>query len=261
MVTAISLLICLAASALGAICGIGGGVIIKPVLDSLGIYSVSTVNFLSGCTVLSMSGYTVLKGLRDTDSSVDWGRTSFLAVGAALGGLLGKELFSQMSELFAASETVGAIQAVCLFIITLGTLLYTLNKQRIPTRNLHGRMVCILIGFFLGASSSFLGIGGGPINLVVLFYFFSMDTKTAAQNSLYIILISQISSLLLTVLSGSVPPFSLPTLLGMAVCGVLGGIAGRCVNRRIPSATVDRLFIGMMGLILAICVYNYLRFT
>ena len=147
------------------------------------------------------------------------------------------------------------------FIITLGTLLYTLNKQRIPTRNLHGRMVCILIGFFLGASSSFLGIGGGPINLVVLFYFFSMDTKTAAQNSLYIILISQISSLLLTVLSGSVPPFSLPTLLGMAVCGVLGGIAGRCVNRRIPSATVDRLFIGMMGLILAICVYNYLRFT
>lgn len=195
-------------------------------LDSLGIYSVSTVNFLSGCTVLSMSGYTVLKGLRDTDSSVDWGRTSFLAVGAALGGLLGKELFSWISELFAASETVGAIQAVCLFIITLGTLLYTLNKQRIPTRDLHGRMVCILIGFFLGASSSFLGIGGGPINLVVLFYFFSMDTKTAAQNSLYIILISQISSLLLTVLSGSVPPFSLPTLLGMAVCGVLGGIAG-----------------------------------
>jgi len=121
VVTAISLLICLAASALGAICGIGGGVIIKPVLDSLGIYSVSTVNFLSGCTVLSMSGYTVLKGLRDTDSSVDWGRTSFLAVGAALGGLLGKELFSQISELFAASETVGAIQAVCLFIITLGT--------------------------------------------------------------------------------------------------------------------------------------------
>ncbi|MEI3183290.1 MAG: sulfite exporter TauE/SafE family protein [Lachnospiraceae bacterium] len=38
--------------------------------------------------------------------------------------------------------------------------------------------------------SSFLGIGGGPINLVVLLYFFSMDTKAAAQNSLYIILFS-----------------------------------------------------------------------
>ena len=42
----------------------------------------------------------------------------------------------------------------------------------------------------LGILSSFLGIGGGPINLVVLFFFFSMDTKTAAQNSLYTILFS-----------------------------------------------------------------------
>ena len=38
---------------------------------------------------------------------------------------------------------------------------------------------------FLGIISSFLGIGGGPINLVVLFFFFSMPTKIAAENSLY----------------------------------------------------------------------------
>ena len=56
--------------------------------------------------------------------------------------------------------------------------------------------------------SSFLGIGGGPINLVVLFYFFSMETKTAAQNSLYIILFSQITSLLTTLITHSVPEFT-----------------------------------------------------
>ena len=54
MVTAISLLICLAASALGAICGIGGGVIIKPVLDSLGIYMESTVQPERKLTVLTL---------------------------------------------------------------------------------------------------------------------------------------------------------------------------------------------------------------
>ena len=43
------------ASIAGAICGIGGGVIIKPVLDMLGLASVATISFLSGCTVLSMS--------------------------------------------------------------------------------------------------------------------------------------------------------------------------------------------------------------
>ena len=47
--------------------------------------------------------------------------------------------------------------------------------------------VCVLIGVFLGIMSSFLGIGGGPINFVVLFFFFSMSTKIAAENSLYII--------------------------------------------------------------------------
>ena len=49
------------ASIVGAICGIGGGVIIKPVLDMLQLETVSTISFLSGCTVLSMSCYSVVK--------------------------------------------------------------------------------------------------------------------------------------------------------------------------------------------------------
>ena len=32
------------------------------------------------------------------------------------------------------------------------------------------------IGLLLGIMSSFLGIGGGPINLAVLFFFFGMET-------------------------------------------------------------------------------------
>lgn len=51
------LIISFMASVLGAICGIGGGVLMKPILDSLGLMEVSTVSFLSGCTVLSMSFY------------------------------------------------------------------------------------------------------------------------------------------------------------------------------------------------------------
>ena len=48
-------LVCLTASTIGGICGIGGGVIIKPVLDALGVMSVSALQFLSGLTVLGMS--------------------------------------------------------------------------------------------------------------------------------------------------------------------------------------------------------------
>ena len=92
--------------------------------------------------------------------------------------------------------------------LTLGTLVYTLYKGRIRTKRLQSVSVCLVIGLALGILSSFLGIGGGPFNLVILFYFFSMDTKTAAQNSLYIILFSQVTSLVTTLLTRSVPPFS-----------------------------------------------------
>ena len=49
------------ASIAGAICGIGGGVIIKPTLDAFGVLSVSTISFLSGCTVLAMTCYSVIR--------------------------------------------------------------------------------------------------------------------------------------------------------------------------------------------------------
>ena len=47
-------LVSFGASIVGAICGIGGGVIIKPTLDAFGVLSVATISFLSGCTVLSI---------------------------------------------------------------------------------------------------------------------------------------------------------------------------------------------------------------
>ena len=63
-------LVALTASIAGAICGIGGGVIIKPVLDLLHLETVAAISFLSGCTVLSMSCYSVGKSLLAKERSV-----------------------------------------------------------------------------------------------------------------------------------------------------------------------------------------------
>ena len=77
-------IISLLASVAGAICGIGGGVIIKPTLDLFHLDSVATVSFLSGCTVLAMSCYSVTKSLRAGDSKVDLKLGTPLAIGAAV---------------------------------------------------------------------------------------------------------------------------------------------------------------------------------
>ena len=245
-------------SIVGAICGIGGGVVIKPVLDMLRMGEPATINFLSGCTVLSMSLYSVGKALRAGDSKVEMSTGTPLALGAAAGGVVGKEMFSAVKAFFNGSPMVGGVQAIALGIITLGTLLYTINKSRIQTRTTSNKVVCLVIGLLLGIMSSFLGIGGGPINLVVLGYFFGMDTKTAAANSLYIILFSQMASLIATLISG-VPEFRIPALILMVAGGIGGGIVGRSLNKKMDNRAVDKLFIGLMVLIVAICVYNAVR--
>ena len=109
--------------------------------------------------------------------------------------------------------------------------------------------------------SSFLGIGGGPINLVVLYFFFSMDTKTAAANSLYIILFSQLCSLLTTLLTNSVPDFRWTVLVLMAAGGLGGGILGRKLNRKMKGESVERLFIALMVVIICVSVFNAWRYA
>ena len=249
------------ASIAGAICGIGGGVIIKPVLDLFGLASVSTISFLSGCTVIAMSCYSVGKNILAHENRVDFAVGTPLAIGAAVGGVLGKQLFSAIKAMFENGNTVGAVQAVCLAVVTLGTFIYTLKKDRIRTHQIINKVVCVIVGLVLGIMSSFLGIGGGPINLVVLFYLFSMDTKTAAQNSLYVILFSQIASFLTTLVTRSVPEFDVLALVFMVAGGIGGGMVGRKINKKLDNKAVDKLFLCLMAVIILISCYNTVKYA
>ena len=117
----------------------------------------------------------------------------------------------------------------------------------------------MLIGLMLGGVSAFLGIGGGPVNLAVLYYFFSMDTKTAALNSLYIILFSQSASLLNTLAGGNIPEFRMDVLITMVTGGILGGIAGRRISGRLDNEGIERLFRGLLVGIVGVSFYNLRR--
>lgn len=261
LIIIVFLLVCFFASAIGAICGIGGGVIIKPVLDAFHVLDVSSISFLSGCTVLAMTTYSVIRSKASGKSKIDQ-RTSFpLAMGAVAGGLLGKEIFNLISQRASDTDEVGFIQSFCLLVITIGTFLYNLEKKKIHTKTIRNAAACVLIGVALGMMSSFLGIGGGPINLIVLFYFFSMTTKTAAENSLYIIFFSQIASLVTSIVSRSIPDVDLRLLILMSIGGILGGMFGRAVNKKISDEKVDKLFMLIMLVIIGINIYNMYIFS
>lgn len=253
-------LISLLASGVGAICGIGGGVVIKPVLDATGTMSVSAVSFLSGCTVLSMAIISFFRN-RKTSGVIELKTSTPLAIGAVIGGIVGKAVFELLKQTMQNENHVGAVQASLLILITLGSLLYSIYTKKIHTHQIRSLGLCCLIGFLLGVMSTFLGIGGGPINLTVLFFFFSMDTKKAAANSLYIIMFSQLSSIVETFVNGKAPSVSIILLALMVVAGVLGGIIGGNFNKRISASTVNKLFIGFMILIVGVSTYNLFKFV
>ena len=254
------LFVSLAASIAGAICGIGGGIIIKPSLDMLGVASAATVSFLSTCTVISMSLYSIVKSVHAREKLVDFRACTPLALGAAVGGVLGKILFDLIAKGAANPLLAGKVQAGCMALATAATLIYTLRRSHITPRAVHSFAGRAGIGLCLGMVSSFLGVGGGPMNLVVLFHFFRMDTKVAAQNSLYIILVSQLANFLTTVVARNIPPFAPLSLALMILGGILGGILGRKISKSIRSATVEKLLLCMMGLIVTISVYNAIRY-
>lgn len=262
MIYLIMFLVSLISSIVGAICGIGGGVIIKPVIDSLRIIDVNKISFLSGCSVFAMSFYTFIKSKIARDSLVDMKISTPLAIGAAFGGLLGKHIFRLIFIIFNDYDFLGALQSSTLVILTLMTILYTLIRKKIKTYKIKNAAICAIIGIVLGFLSAFLGIGGGPFNIAFLYFFFSMSTKEAAQNSLYIIVFSQFTAIAISLLNfESIKGINILYLIIMVSAGITGGIIGRIISKKIDENKVSVLFIILLFAITIISVYNFIRFT
>ncbi|WP_051207831.1 sulfite exporter TauE/SafE family protein [Butyrivibrio sp. AE3006] len=249
--------ICFLASLVGSICGIGGGVIIKPVLDAAKVYSVSVISFLSGCTVLSMTAYSIAREAGKSRFKSASNEMIILAAGSIAGGVIGKSMFTVLLSDIGNDFLVGELQSLVLFVITAGTFIYTLFKVRISKKKITGLVWIFTIGAILGVISAFLGIGGGPINIVVLSYCFSMKAKEAAESSLFIILLSQLASFVTTIATGTVPKVDVVLLLMMVAMGISGGIAGRKINDLINQKSVDRLFMLLLVVIMGITLYNF----
>ncbi|MDR2433083.1 MAG: TSUP family transporter [Treponema sp.] len=246
------------ASTVGAISGIGGGIIIKPVLDALSGQGPAEINFLSGSTVLVMSLVFLLRS-RNSGVRLEPKRGSAFAGGAALGGAAGRLLFNMALRFFAHAALTGIIQSLMVIALTVLVLVYLKKKKTIRFRNIHQIPLCIVIGLLLGIVSAFLGIGGGPINIMVISCFLSMDSKSTALLSLYAVFISQAASFLLVFAEGRVPPVNPVTVITMMAGGISGGLIGSRIVKAMRNDQVDRLFSIVLWLVILLSAYNALR--
>src|SRR5699024_9365796 len=184
------------ATMFGAMAGLGGGVIIKPVLDFLGDYDVESIAVLSASTVFAMACVSLITSAK-SDEKINVMSSLTIAIGSILGGLVGKLSFGYIVGMFDNAGKVTVIQSLMIAVLMLFIYVFVRYKHKIKTYNMNNILMIVVIVFVLGVLAAFLGIGGGPFNVAILALCFSMNAKESALNSIFIIFFSQLSALVL----------------------------------------------------------------
>lgn len=133
-------------------------------------------------------------------------------------------------------------------------------KKKNISLNVKNFMLKIVIGLCLGIVSSFLGIGGGPINVAVLCFFFSMNMKQSSINSLVIIIFSQTSKIVTALINGSLLSPSTNMDWWMLLClvpvAVVGSLLGSYLNKKVSEKAILYVYIASVFGIIALNLYN-----
>lgn len=246
--------IVLLATTIGAIAGLGGGIIIKPLFDMLAIHNASSISFYSSCAVFTMCIVSIIKQLKK-GFTFDWIILSFISTGSLIGGLIGEFIFDSTIN-FLDESLLKVIQSIMLVITLLIILIYTINKEKINKYKIKNKTFIFLSGFFLGCISIFLGIGGGPLNVSLLIFLFSLDMKHAAVYSLATIFFSQISKLSKIILLGSITDFNLSLLPFICVSSILGGYLGTVFNQKLSSRIIEKIYMMLLIFLILVSCYN-----
>ncbi len=248
-------LIAIISTTIGAMTGVGGGVIMKPMLDILGHYDSLTISTLSSITVLSMAIAAFTKQLI-ARSKIDMSVVFPLALGSILGGVVGQKTLSYISSIIPNIKHITVVQNIILAVLIIVILLYAINRAKIKSHHLHGILVSAGVGMSLGIMSSFLAIGGGPINVVAFVYLFSYDLKKATQSSIITILFAQIANVSSIGLLHGFGHQDLSMLPVMIIGAISGGLIGSRLVAGLSEKGVAYAFNILQMVVFSICILN-----
>jgi uncharacterized membrane protein YfcA len=226
-----------AAGFLGALLGVGGGIILVPLLVL--VFHVP-IHYAIGTSIVTVIATSSMAGSFNLErGTVNIRLGMLLEVGTALGGLLG--------GVVAGLVPGGTLTAIFgLILAPIGFLLWNkgLERRTGPPRSdteYELRRLPAGIGASLGAGtiSGLLGIGGGIIKVPAMTLFCNVPTRVAAATSNFMIGVTAVASAFLYFGRGQVRP----ALSGSVVIGVLAGSAlGTQVAKRLHAEHLVRLF-------------------
>lgn len=245
------------ATSLGATTGAGGGAIIKPVFDLIGIDNVTVISYYSTIAVFTMCVVSIMKHLRN-GQKFDWKIMIGLSMGSILGGSTGEFVFKLVTAEF-NNQMVTRIQASILLTVFVMVFLYTRNAHNLNSLKIRNLGVITIIGFIVGAISVFLGIGGGPLNVVVLLGLMSFTAKESTVYSIAMIFFAQVLKIGNVILIAQSGVLNLTIVFLIIIIAILGGYFGTKINHYLSEKQVTNVYSLMMVGLIVICVINIVR--
>lgn len=253
MIGVLYFLVIVFANTLGAVSGMGGGVLIKPIFDFIGAHSVAAISFYSAVAVFTMSIVSTSRQIA-SGKKIDWKIVGWVSFGAVLGGILGNVAFDFLLRFFASERYVQLLQIVITVITLLFAFLYTKYDWR--SFHLSHSLWYLFSGLTLGFLASLLGIGGGPINVSLLMLMFALPIKDATVYSICTIFFSQLAKLVTIALGTGFGNYDLSMLLYVIPAAVLGGLLGAKTSNLLSPKKVTVVFQAVILVVLAINLYN-----
>ena len=199
--------------------GVGGGMILVPMLMSIGVdiksaIGISVVQMVFSSVYGSYLNYR--KGLLQLNEGI------WVGVGGLLGGMIGARFTDLLSR-----ETLSYI-FLGLVIFALFQILSARKKHLGQEEGSFSSGLLFVIGFVIGIIAMMLGVGGSIMLTPILVGFLHFPTKKAATAGLFFVVFSSLSGLGYKLYAGTFDSLSLglPEALAVSIAAVFGVIIG-----------------------------------
>lgn len=236
----IMLLIGIFGGFISGLVGIGGAIIIYPMLlllpplVGLPTYSAYIASGLTSSQVF----FSTLSGSFKAYKNKDFSRTLVLNMGSGIiiGSILGAILANLINVQF--------VNMVYIIIALLALILMFIKVAPSTSHIKFNRLLLITIGGIIGLVSGIVGAGGAFIIIPVLLVIFKLPMKTVVTNSIVIAFISSIGAFIIKLLQGYIPVNSaIPLILGSILFTPLGMKIGQKIPDYIQKMIVSILIV------------------
>lgn len=226
---------------LAGLLGIGGGVILVPILITLGYLPIQAIA-TSSLAILITSTSGSIQNLRM--GYFDWKRVIFLGLPAAVSAQLGAYIASRVANPLLLAM-FGVLLLTNIYLVQLRKRLAFQGTATNKTPQISPKLSRLITGGTAGILAGLFGVGGGVIMVPLQMLLLGEPIKVAIQTSLGVIVITAVSATIGHAFAGNV--LLIP---GLLLGG--GGLLGAQISTRILPQLPDRVVSLIFRLFLAV---------